>query len=95
MDKSELIKKWEEEIANYESMKKYSSPINWEQGVITGNLMAILDCLNDVKQLNEESVKRSELIDFYNYFLSHKISETIVDDYLEWQKNKSINSSEA
>lgn len=37
------------------------------------------------------SQQREQLIDFYNYFLKHPISKTIVDDYLKSKEGKSIN----
>lgn len=98
MNKEELIIKWKEEIASQSKIYGDHNVQNFLRNQSLGAMTAISLMIEDIKRLNEDTVKRSELIDFVAWFLKHpcnynteNLAESIVDSYLK----KSINSSEA
>jgi hypothetical protein len=97
MTKEELINHYEKEFAEFNEKSDF-----WEKvGETTtyywwaGRVKQIRDCIEKIKQLNEATVKRSELIDFVDYIRKNCDDkyvniEKVVNNYL-----KSINSNEA
>lgn len=93
----ELINHYEKEFAEFNEKSEF-----WEKVGETatyywwaGRVKQIRDCIEKIKQLNEATVKRSELIDFLKFVDpddSELYFKTMVDDYL---KEKSINSNGA
>ncbi|MFA5299623.1 MAG: hypothetical protein WC389_15650 [Lutibacter sp.] len=91
----ELIDKYDQEIENIvKESKKDESPSTNDVMFRTSLIFQFRRFVNDLKQLNETPVKRSELIDFFDYIIKRYSSderfhrETVVDDYL-----KSINAA--
>lgn len=97
MTKQEIIQKYEKEISDYNKVNAFTKANeNNEKYSKTKEIIQEISCfVEDIKNLDEGNVKRSELIDFLRYANSKKMSkvfdyEKIVNSYL-----KSINSSEA
>ena len=93
MIKKEYIKLWEEEFDSFTRYYFRNKDVI-RQDVIVDKIKSInqiLSIIEKIKQLNEATVKRSELIDFVKYMKEHPDGkyvniEEVVDSYL-----KSIN----
>lgn len=97
MTKQEIINKLKLEF----EFHKNESNICWSEGFThlsanhVGRAIQIRDIIEDLKQLNEATVKRSELIDFLNYQKKLGIVSLFDDDILVESYLKSINSNGA
>jgi hypothetical protein len=87
MTKEDLILKWQKEMELFKISKPYAP------GLTESNMNQIAQdtislFLNDLKNLNEETVKREHLIGFAQYMRERKIAtlfnnnESMVDGYL-------------
>ncbi|MHA2366878.1 MAG: hypothetical protein ACXAC7_23200 [Candidatus Hodarchaeales archaeon] len=96
MNKEELIKLYEEKLKSYQNeAKSYAKMLDYDSAYrFHMSSISVKVFLQDLKNLNEETVKRKELIDFFTHYSKlnfHKPHSTecikyVVDDYL-----KSIN----